>query len=388
MHLCLYFQVHQPYRLKPTSALCGSHAYFDDATNKSIFLKVAQKCYIPANALIYDLLQRYPTFKCAFSLSGTFLEQCQRYFPEIINSFKRLVQTGRVELLAETYYHSLASVSSKKEFVRQINQHKTAIEEIFAYRPTILRNTELIYNNEIGEIARLLGYEGVIIEGADKILLNRPSTEIYAAAQSGIKLLLKHYRLSDDIAFRFSDKNWQAYPLDANTYASWIADLSPATTVNLFMDYETFGEHQQESAGIFNFLKSLPDALLHYPELQWSLPTQILREQTPIDELNIPDHISWADTERDLSAWLGNSMQIRAFKELYALEDTIIQKGDEHLLQDWCKLQTSDHLYYMCTKWFNDGDVHAYFNPYGSPYEAFIRFMHVVQHLEKRANDT
>lgn len=387
LNICFYFQVHQPYRLKKYTffSIGNDHTYFDEVKNRTILQKIAQKCYLPTNRLLLKLLKQYPEFKISYSFSGIFLDQCIEYCPEVLQSFQDLVQTGRVEILAETYYHSLAFIYSPQEFCKQITLHTQKIQQFFGVTPTVLRNTELIYNNDLAHLAHSLGYKGVIAEGAEKALGWQSANFVYRSTSAPIKLLLKNYKLSDDIAFRFSDNNWPEYPLKVEKYAQWINNIhGNGTNVNLFMDYETFGEHQWEDCGIFEFLKHLPGQLLKNPNNQFSLPSEIIDQYQAVNELDIPYFLSWADTERDVSAWLGNDMQRSAIEKLYALEKEILESGDNQLIEDWRKLQTSDHFYYMCTKWFSDGDVHKYFNPYDSPYEAFINFMNVYKDLSQR----
>ena len=387
LHICFYFQVHQPYRLRGYQFFdIGNNSnYFDDKKNRAILRKVAKKCYLPTNQLLLQLLKKYPAFKISFSLSGVVLDQCIAYCPEVIRSFQELVSTGQVELLAETYYHSLAFLYSHDEFCKQVQRHDEKIQRLFSVVPTVLRNTELIYRNDLGTVAEKMGYKGVIIEGADKILGWRSPNFVYKPINSAISLLLKNYRLADDIAFRFSDKGWQEHPLNVEKFVQWINTIhGNGTNVNLFMDYETFGEHQWEDSGIFVFLQGLPAEILKRPDNKFSFPSEIIEQYNPVASLDIPDYVSWADVERDLSAWLGNDMQRAALEKLYSLEDALKATNNEKLLEDWRKLQTSDHFYYMCTKWFNDGDVHKYFNPYDSPYDGFIYFMNVFKDMQQR----
>lgn len=384
--VCFYFQVHQPYRLRKYSVfdIGKNNNYFNDDKNKSILIKVANKCYIPSNKLILELINKFNgKFKVSFSFTGIVLEQMEQYCPEAIESFKKLVDTGCVEILTETYYHSLSYLYSKEEFKEQIAMHLKKINELFKYKPKIFRNTELIYNNELGNFIEKLGFDAILAEGADHILEWRSPNFIYKPLGSNkTKLLLKNYRLSDDIAFRFSDKSWNEYPLLAPKYAQWINSINGnGNLVNLFMDYETFGEHQWEDKGIFEFLRHLPQELLKHPDNDFVVPSEAIERYKPISELNFEHMVSWADIERDLSAWLGNKMQQEAITKLYSLQNEIKYLKDEKILEDWRKLQTSDNFYYMCTKWFNDGDVHKYFNPYESPYDAFITFMNILNDL-------
>ncbi len=387
LNICFYFQVHQPYRLRHYQFfdIGNNHHYFYDEKNGAVLCKVANKCYLPTNKLLLDLLKKYPEFKVSFSFSGVVLDQFAHYYPEVLDSFKALVDTGKVELLGETYYHTLAFLFSKDEFKEQVKQHDKKIRQVFGVKPTILRNTELVYNNELAQCAQQMGYKGVLVEGADKILAWRSPNFVYKPVNTKIKLLLKNYRLSDDIAFRFSDKSWAEHPLDVNKFTKWINAIhGNGTNVNLFMDYETFGEHQWKDSGIFDFISHLPGELLKHPDNTFSTPSEIIEKYDSVAELDIPFYVSWADVERDVSAWLGNDMQRTAIEKLYGLEKDIKKLGDSQLLHDWRKLQTSDHFYYMCTKWFNDGDVHKYFNPYDSPYDGFIYFMNAYKDLQQR----
>ncbi len=391
--ICFYFQVHQPYRLKKYRVfdVGQDNSYFNDSSgtnldNKWIFQKVAQKSYLPTNELILSLLKRHPEFKVSYSLSGVFLEQAAEYMPQVLDSFKRLVDTGRVEILSETYYHSLAALYSRKEFLRQVMLHRGAIKAIFNVEPTVFRNTELIYNNDIADIIEHLGYQAILLEGADHILDWRSPNFLYQPkADSSLKMLLKNYKLSDDIAFRFSSQEWSEWPLTADKFSHWVGQVNGnGEVVNLFMDYETFGEHQWDSTGIFYFLDQLPAQLLKHPDNDFLTPTEAAGRYDARGILDVPHYVSWADVERDLSAWRSNDMQHDALAKLYQLEAKVIASKDQRLIDDWRRLQTSDHFYYMCTKWFNDGDVHKYFNPYESPYDAFIAFMNVLNDLQLR----
>lgn len=391
MNFCLYFQVHQPYRLKKYRVfdIGDNSSYFnsEDSTNlnnEKVFKKVANKCYLPANKIFLELLQKYPQFKISYSLSGVFMEQVEEFMPELMESFQKLVATGRVEILSETYYHSLSFLYSINEFESQINLHKKKVEELFNVSPKVFRNTELIYNNEIGRIVENLGYRGILTEGVDKILDWRSPNYLYKANGSkNLMLLLKNYKLSDDIAFRFSEQSWKEYPLTVEKYVQWLNEQK-GEVINLFMDYETFGEHQWKETGIFDFIKHFPKEVLKDSKNSFVTPSEAIKKLSPISEISIPDYISWADNERDLSAWISNPIQKDAMQKLFQLEKRVMQSNDQFLINDWRKLTTSDHFYYMCTKWFADGDVHKYFNPYDTPYDAFITFMNVVKDLELR----
>jgi alpha-amylase len=386
--VCFYFQVHQPFRLRNYSVfdIGKNHNYFDEKKNKEVLLKVAKKCYLPANKLMLSLLKNHPEFRISYSFSGVALEQFEKYSPETLQSFQALADTGQVEVLSETYYHSLAFVKSKQEFKKQVNLHKQKVKRLFNISPNVFRNTELIYNNELANFIESMGYKGILAEGADHILGWRSPNFLYRPKTTKkIKLLLKNYKLSDDIAFRFSNQGWTEWPLTVPKFAQWVNSANGnGNCINLFMDYETFGEHQWEDTGIFSFLNGLPSEILKHPDNNFKTPSELVKSYEPVSELDIHHLISWADVERDLSAWLGNSMQTSALELLYHLEKQIIASKDDKLIEDWRKLQTSDHFYYMCTKWFSDGDVHKYFNPYDSPYDSFIAFMNIINDLKLR----
>jgi alpha-amylase len=385
--VCFYFQVHQPFRLRRYSVFDVDSNYFDEHRNADICRKVAAKCYMPANQRVLDLIKRHEgRFRVAYSLSGVVLDQFASYAPEVIESFQRLAQTGCVEFLAETYYHGLAFLYSRDEFNAQVAKHQEKIHSLFGYGSTTFRNTELIYNNEVAEAAHALGFRAVLAEGADHVLGYRSPNVVYRAANLPIRVLLKNYRLSDDIAFRFGNRAWVDWPLTPEKFASAISrENEHGYAVNLFMDYETFGEHQWADTGIFDFLSQLPDAVLRTPGNNFRTPCEIASAHEPEGDFDCPHLVSWADTERDLSAWLGNAMQSNALQELYAMEEAVKGKQDEKLLNDWRRLQTADHFYYMCTKYFADGEVHRYFNPYESPYDSYINFMNVLDNLAARA---
>ena len=388
--ICFYFQVHQPPRLRHYTVFDENTHYFDDYKNSSICRKVANKCYLPANRLLLDLIRRFEgRFRIAYSITGVLLEQLHSFSPEVISTFDALAETGCVEFLAETYYHSLSFLYSRDEFIEQVNKHVETIEHMFGQKPRVFRNTELIYNNDLAALVESLdNFDAIITEGANYILGSRSPNFVYHPQNcSRLKLLLKNYSLSDDIAFRFSNRNWSEWPLTAEKYAQWIHNVNGnGNVVNLFMDYETFGEHQWEDTGIFDFMQHLPEYILKHPDNDFKTPSEIVRSYEPVDTVDVPHLISWADTERDLSAWLGNAMQSNAIHELYRMENNIKKTGDERIITDWRKLQVSDHFYYMCTKYFADGDVHKYFNPYNSPYDSYINFMNVLNNLQSRCS--
>ncbi len=386
--VCFYFQVHQPHRLRHYTVFDKEEHYFDDHKNAAICRKVANKCYLPANRLLLDLINKHQgLFRISYSITGTLLEQLEQFAPEVLSTFDALAQTGCVEFIAETYYHSLSFLYSHDEFIEQIQKHIRTIERLFGQTPRIFRNTELIYNNELASLIESMDcFDAIITEGADHILGYRsPNFLYYPRGCNKLKLLLKNYALSDDIAFRFSNKGWSEWPLTANKFANWVSEVNGnGYMVNLFMDYETFGEHQWEDTGIFNFMRHLPEYILRHPDNDFKTPSEVVAAYDPVGTIDVPNLISWADTERDISAWLGNAMQSNAIYELYRLESKIKDTGCKKTIADWRKLQTSDHFYYMCTKYFADGDVHKYFNPYDSPYESYINFMNVLNNLHNR----
>lgn len=387
--ICFYFQVHQPYRLRHYTFfdIGQSPFYEDEDANCGILLKVARKCYLPMNALLLKLIKRHEgRFKVSFSISGTALDQFEAYAPEVIQSYRELMATGCVEMLSETYSHSLSFLYSPEEFRAQVRQHDDRIEELFGVRPVVFRNTELIYNNALARTVEDMGYKAILAEGADHVLGWRSPNFLYRPAGcQKLKLLLKNYSLSDDIAFRFSNHQWPEFPLTADKFTNWAqAAVASGNIINLFMDYETFGEHQWETTGIFQFMEALPDYILRLPGFGFVTPSEAAARYEPVAELDVHNFMSWADAERDLTAWLGNDMQHDAIEAVYRLEPKIRQLNNPGMLRTWQRLQTSDHFYYMCTKWFADGDVHSYFNPYGTPYDAYINYMNVLADFSMR----
>jgi alpha-amylase len=420
-----YFQVHQPYRLKRYTVFHSDHFYFDNDKNREICLKVAEKCYRPATSLILDLVQRHKgRFKVSYALTGVVLDQMLEFCPDVIDLFKRLADTGCCEFLGETYNHSLSFLYSRDEFVQQVNLHTAKIRELFGQTPSVFRNTELIYNNDLAHFVAGLAddngvvspsgagpkrFKGVICEGADHILGYRSPNYLYRPPHTGngpsgkpFSLLLKNFRLSDDIAFRFSNRGWAEWPLSAEKFAHWVNQINGnGFLCNLFMDYETFGEHQWADTGIFRFLDAMPEKVfdINPGHNHFNTPSEAIDLFEPVGVYDVPHMISWADTERDLSAWLGNAMQSNALQETYRLERAVKRRVEEaaasrdesqlaearYLLDDWRKLTTSDHFYYMCTKYWSDGDVHKYFSPYDSPYDAYINFMNVLDNVRQRA---
>lgn len=388
--ICLYLHCHQPLRLKKFSVfdIGSSASYFDDEKNEAVLARVAQKCYLPANRLLLELIHRTGgKFMASLSISGVLLEQLENKFPEVLQSFKDLVDTGCCELISETYYHSLASIYSRREFINQVEKQNQIMERLFNFKPRFIRNTELVYNNDIAALAEHLGFEGILAEGWDDILQWRSPNYLYKAKNSNLFLLVRNYKLSDDIGFRFSNRAWKEWPLTAEKYCEWVNLLNigkNAQILNLFMDYETFGEHHWEDTGIFKFLEAFCWQILKNPLNRFITPSIAAQQFKPVGELDFWRLVSWADTERDLSAWTGNDMQQAAIKQIYSLEEPIKQNNNKKLIDIWRKLQTSDHFYYMCTKWFADGDVHKYFNPYESPYESFITYMNICNDLKMR----
>ncbi len=393
--VCFYFQVHQPYRIKKFSFfdIGKDFCYFDskgenDLNNEWIMKKVARKCYLPTNKLLLKLIKKHPEFKITFSFSGTALEQMEEYAPEVLDSFKELISTNNVEVLSETYYHSLAFLYSKEEFRKQVWMNKKKIEKVFSVVPKIFRCTELAYSNEIAQAAEEMGFQGILGEGVDSVLGWKSPNFLYKPKGSDIKLFLKNYRLSDDIAFRFSERSWKEHPLTAEKFAQWVSQINGSgEIVNLFMDYETFGEHQWEDSGIFKFLDSLPEKILTHPDNDFLTLSECIEKYEARDEIDVPHITTWADTERDLSAWLGNDMQKAALSQLYEIEKDVMNTNDDDIIDKWRKFQTSDQVYYMCTKGMGDGDVHSYFSPYDSPYDAFISFINALTDFKLRLNN-
>jgi len=387
--ICLYFQVHQPFRLKRYRFfdLGHDHYYYDDYLNESIMRKVAEKCYLPANKIILELIQKHKgKFKVTFSLSGLAINQFRLYVPEVLDSFKKLAETGMVEFLAETNSHSLSSIKSRSEFERQVMKHKEMIKEFLGYDATSFRNTELIYSDTIGSWVADMGFKSVMTEGAKHVLGWKSPNYLYCnTINPRLKVLLRNFVLSDDIAFRFSNRDWSAWPLTADKYASWINKLAPKSELlNIFLDYETFGEHNWKESGIFDFLTHMPGAVLKKTPFRFMTPTEIADVLQPVSAISIPSPISWADEERDITAWHGNELQVAALDKLYSLAGKVNKCEDEQIKKDWEYLQSSDHFYYMATKFFSDGAVHAYFNPYETPYDAFMNYMNVLSDFEIR----
>jgi alpha-amylase len=387
--ICLYFQVHQPFRLRRYRffEMGHEHYYYDDFMNESILRRIASNCYLPTNNLLLDLIRKHKgKFKVTFSLTGIVIDQFRLYAPEVLASFRELAETGCVEFLAETNSHSLASLMNRERFELQVKVHGEKMAEHIGYQPTSVRNTELIYSDEIGNWMADMGYKAVVTEGAKHILGWKSPNFVYCnAINPRLKVLLRNYTLSDDIAFRFSNSAWSSYPLTADKYASWIKGLAPSSeVVNIFMDYETFGEHQKKETGIFDFLKHMPDAIIKKTPFKFMTVSEVADNYQPVSLLHVPSPISWADEERDLTAWMGNELQTAAVTKLYSMAERVAGCSSEQLQRDWVYLQSSDHFYYMSTKFFSDGAVHAYFNPYENPYQAFMNYMNILSDFEIR----
>jgi alpha-amylase len=388
--VCFYFQIHQPFRLRRYSVFDTDRHYFDDHKNAEICRRVAHKCYLPANAALLETIKAHGSaFRIAFSITGIALEQFQDYAPEVIESFQQLAATGSVEFLDETYHHSLAFLYSREEFRVQVEMHRGLIKKLFNQEPRVFRNTELIYNNDLAHFVSHMGYDAILADGPDQVLGARSPNFVYRPPHAPrIKLLLKNYRLSDDIAVRFSNRSWEQFPLTADKFAQWINQINGNGFVcNLFLDYETFGEHQWASTGIFEFLKHLPGEVLKNPENNFLTPGEAVDRLDAAGEIDVPHMISWSEDDRDLSAWLGNAMQSNALNELYKLEGKLKEKGDEQLLSDWRRLTASDHFHYMSTKHWAEGKFNKYFSPYESPYDSYINFMNVLDNIQTRLRE-
>ena len=387
--VCFYFQVHQPLRLKSYRffQMGKDHNYLDDFTNRAIMQKIARECYLPMNALLLSLIEENKgAVKCSFSITGSAVEQFKAYAPEVLESFRKLADTGCVEFLGETYSHSLSSLHSVEEFKHEVKLHSAMLKEEFGVKPTAFRNTELIYSDDIAAAVEAMGFKTMLAEGARHILGWKSPNFVYTDAKDNkLRLLLRNYKLSDDIAFRFSNEGWEEWPLTAEKFAGWVA-AETGDVVNLFMDYETFGEHQKAATGIFDFMKALPKALLATGEVEFATASEAAKKLQPVAVLHCPYAMSWADEERDVTAWLGNDLQNEAFSKLYALAPKVKKAKNKDFDFVWHFMQNSDHFYYMATKWFSDGDVHSYFNPYGSAYEAFINYMNVLADFEIELN--
>ena len=388
--ICFNFRVHQPFRYRRYRFfdIGNDHYYYDDYSNETVLRKVADRCYLPTNQLMFDLIQKYKgKFKISYSITGTVLEQFELYAPEVLESFQALAKTGQVEFLSETCSHSLVSLKNREAFETQVKKQNELIEKYFGQKPQVFRNTEMIYSDEIGTVVADLGFKAMLTEGPKHILGWKSPNFMYCnAINPRLKVLMRNFKLSDDIGFRFSSEGWNEYPLTPTKFVDWICADENDEIINLFLNYEAFGEHQSKETGILDFMKELPDAVFKKPDLLFITPSEAARQYQPISAVSVPYPISWADEERDLTAWLGNEMQQDAFNKLYELQDRIDQLQDEKLLKDWRYLQVSDHFYYMSTKFFSDGDIRKYFNPFESPYEAFINYMNVLSDFKIRLN--
>lgn len=392
--IVLYLHMHQPWRLKHYSIFSVDHDHdywtekdwYAGTNNERIFKKVAEKSYRPMLAVLEKCINTYAGFKFSLSITGTWLDQAEKWDPELIDILKRLVKSGRVEIVAETYYHSLAFFYDREEFEAQVKAHQDKIHKLFGVKSQVYRNTELSYNNELARWADEYGFKGILAEGWDKILEWRSPNFVYRPEGcKNVKLLMKNYRLSDDVAFRFSDKHWKEWPLTVDKYIQWLeTDTLRGPLINLFMDFETFGENIWEDTGIFKFFEHLVYRWDRDKDNNFLTVSEACDTAEPTAEISMPWTVTWADTERDLSAWLGNSMQHEAMKAVYGIKNEVLASGDPKIIEDWRRLQTSDHPYYMCTKYFNDGDVHAYFSPYDSPYDAFLYYMNSLRDMRGR----
>lgn len=389
--VCLFFQIHQPFRYRRYRFfdIGNDHYYYDDYANETILERVVENCYLPANKLLMELFEKHQEeFKVSFSISGLALEQFELYAPEVIDSFKELAKTGCVEFLAEPYSHSLVSLIDKTLFEKQVNRHSKKIFELFGQKPKVFVNTEMIYSDEIGAFVADIGFEGMLTEGAKHVLGWKSPNFLYVnAINPRLKVLMRNFKLSDDLTFRFSNSGWSEYPLTTEKFVGWIQKMDKKDEIiNLFMNYETFGEIQKKESGVFDFLKVFPSAVLKSCKLNFATPSEIIHKKQPVSAVHVPQPVSWAGEERDLTFWFGNEMQDEAFNKLYSLKKRMNKCSDAELNKDWDYLQVSDHFYYMSTMFFNNGGVHTFFNPYNSPYEAFINYMNVLSDFKIRLN--
>ena len=388
--ICIYFQIHPPERLRKYQFfdIGKKHNYFDNYANRSELEDLAENCYLPANALLLDLIKKYEgKFKVAFSISGSAIDQLEMHTQEVIRSFQELAQTGQVEFLAETYSHSLASLSEDTdEFELQVKRHSAAIKELFGKKPVTFRNTSLIYSDKIGKRVADLGFKTMLTDGAKHVLGWKSPNFVYKnALDENLNLLLKNSKLSDDIAIRFSDKNWSEYPLTSEKYVDWVShSLQETEVLNLFMNYEVIGHYNRAESGIFDFLRYFIQQIAENPNYQFLLPKEVTKKHTAKDILPVPYPISWTDEERDITSWLGNELQKEAFTELFKIQPLVKKKKNAELNEDYSRLQASEHFYFMRTKLFSGADYHKYILPYESPYEAFINYMNVLSDFIER----
>lgn len=387
--ICFYFEVHQPFRINHyrIKEISKHKPYFNDESNAQIFHKVAKKCYWPAGLLLASLLRNFPTqFKVTFSMSGTFLEQCKLYDPKLLELYQDILSLPNTEIICETSHHSLAALCDKEEFFTQIEIQKKTIQELFHKVPTAFRNTELIYSDTIGELITQAGFAVCLLEGWEPFIPQgwNPHHVFHHPTLPQLKLLPKSYKLSDDLAFRFSNQAWNEWPLTASKYKTWYEKLLDGQHefVGLFMDYETFGEHQWAETGIFEFLEHFISSMTQDNRFEFLTITEVAEKFNPRAAMGVDRPLSWADTERDISAWLGNRIQEDALQKAYKLKPMIYELNHSDILAEWRKLLTSDHFYYMCIKWSHDGDVHKYFSPFDSPYEAYLDYVNILEDLE------
>lgn len=385
--LCLCYEVHEPYQLRHYTVFdMGQNSiYEDDDRNIDVMLHTARVCYLPMNDLLLKMIRRYgKDFRLTFCISGTALDQFEQYAPEVLESFQALAATGNVEFAAETMPHSFAFLYSRDEFIRQVEEHAKRIKRLFGKKPTTYRNAELVYNNDLANCLAELGFKTVLAEGAEHVLGWRSSNFVYAPLnQPEMRLLMRNVSLSTDIGRRFNDHSWNEWPLTAEKFAGWIHALPEAQVINLFNDYHVFGLRMPASSGIFNFFEKLPEAVLSNPAYSFATCSEIAKKCKPAAEIDVPEFMSWDDSGRDLTAWLGNDMQKDAIHTLYAMTERIRALGNPDLLRDFERLQTTDHFHNMSTKWFT-----LYMpdrpNTYPSPYDAYIVYMNVVSDLEMR----
>jgi alpha-amylase len=397
------FEVHQPHRLRRSLFWEGKlfrrqtkeelfNYYFDTEVDREIFKRASRKCYLPSNQIILSVIDKHKRSrkqaKFSFSVSGVFLEQCEMFDKDLLETFRQLAKSGHVEFLNQTHYHSIASLyPSKEEFRAQVQMHKQTIKDLLGYTPVIFENTELLYNNSIAKTVEDMGYRGIYTEGVERILGGKSPNYLYTPKGSKkIRVLLRNYKLTDDIGFRFSARWWPEWPLTADKYAHWLA-TTKGEVINIFPDYETFGEHHWPETGIHGFLQHLPDEILNQDHLQMVTPTEVVEKHASAGEIDVPEAkgtVSWADVQRDQSGWLGNVMQWAYYTVLYRLEPLVLEAGDEEFLRLWRNFQTSDHLYYMFTAGGGPGEVHSYFSPYESPMDAFVAAQALINDFEVR----
>ncbi len=397
------FEVHQPHRLrrdffwenrilKRVKKKELFNYYFDDTTNSEVFKRTSRKCYFPANQILLDSIDKHrmerKQVKVSFSVSGIFLEQCEMFNKDLLESFKQLAETGCVEFLSQTYYHSLASLyPDREEFIEQVKTHQQAMRDLLGYTPKVFENTELLYNNAIAKTVEEMGYTGIFTEGVERILQGKSANYLYRPKGCRkIKILLRNYKLTDDIGFRFSARWWSEWPLTADKYASWLA-ATAGQYICIFPDYETFGEHHWPETGIHEFLKHLPNSILKWWHLHMATPSEVLEKHDPVGEIDVPElggTVSWADLERDASCWLGNTMQWAYYTSLRRLEPFVKEAQDKEFLRIWRFFQTSDHLYYMFTSGGGPGEVHSYFSSFNTPIDAYVTAQSAILDFENR----